>query len=344
MAVNNPAPLHGGNLQQAVDTYGIPRADWLDLSTGIAPWSWPIPPLPAEVWQRLPEADGLLEQAAAHYYGAPVLPVPGSQWAIQQLPTLFAPGRVWMAPQSYEEHRFWWQKQGHHLQFAEGLPATRDLQERDIVIVINPNNPGAQQHSPAQLLALAEALALKQGWLIVDEAFMDPTPQHSLLPHLGATAPVVVLRSMGKFFGLAGIRSGFVAGNAATRQILRDRLGPWAINHPAQWIALQALQDHPWHTEQRQRLQDHSAQLSALLGNHFAARQISATPLFATVSFAADTDATTNTDSAAHWHQHLARQAIWVRHFPHWQRLRFGVTDSAGLQRLAAALQGCFPA
>lgn len=329
MAVSNPRPVHGGNLQQAVDRYDIPRADWLDLSTGIAPWSWPVPTLPEDVWQRLPEADGRLEQAAARYYGAPVLPVPGSQWAIQQLPTLFAPTRVWLAQQSYEEYRFWWQQQGHHLQWTDSLPDPATLHNGDIVLVINPNNPDAQWQSPQQLLQLAEVLAQKQGWLIVDEAFMDPTPEQSLLPHLTADTPVIVLRSMGKFFGLAGIRTGFVAGHAAMLQTLRERLGPWAISHPAQWIAIRALLDHTWQQAQRQRLHQHSTQLRALLLQHFPAHRISGTALFASVQL----------EHAGTWHEHLARQAIWVRHFPHWQRLRFGVTDAVGLQRLATALQ-----
>lgn len=330
MPINDNAPLHGGNLQQAVDTYGIPRSDWLDLSTGISPFPWPVPSLPVDVWQRLPEADGQLEHAAHQYYGATALPVPGSQWAIQQLPTLLPRTRVLIQRESYEEYRFWWQAHGHDVQVIDGLPAAADLQCHDVVIVINPNNPTAQLHAPEQLLQLANALHAKQGWLLVDEAFMDVTREHSLLPHLSPEQPVVVLRSLGKFFGLAGIRTGFVLGNAAVQKQLQERLGPWAISHPAQWIATQALQDFDWHAIQRSRLQQSGQQLQTLLAEHFPNEVLASTALFTSVKL--------THNAGSDWQHALARQGIWIRRFPQWNRLRLGVTDETGLHRLATAL------
>lgn len=330
MAVNHDAPQHGGNLQQAVAHYGIPRSDWLDLSTGISPWSWPVPLLPEEVWQRLPEQDGELEQAAQAYYGAPALPIPGSQWAIQQLPGLFARTRVWLAQESYEEYRYWWQQRGHTLQTFTTTPAAADLRPGDIVVVINPNNPTGRLHTTAELQQLAAQLQRINGWLIVDEAFMDTTPEDSLLPSVQPEPNIIVLRSLGKFFGLAGIRAGFVFGNANIRTTLQQHLGPWAISHPAQRIATQALADTHWHTLQRQRLQQASERLQALLLGHFPAQALTATPLFVSVQPGAN--------RAAYWQNALARHGIWIRLFPQWNRLRLGVTDAAGLQRLAEAL------
>ena len=77
---------HGGNLREAARRYGIALGDWLDLSTGINPRAYPVPPVPIDAWRRLPEdADGLAE-LAAHHYGAPgALPVAGSQAAIRAL-------------------------------------------------------------------------------------------------------------------------------------------------------------------------------------------------------------------------------------------------------------------
>lgn len=330
--LSNAHPQHGGNLHQAVTTYGIPRSDWLDLSTGISPWPWPVPQLPEDVWQRLPEADGQLEQAASSYYGAPALPIPGSQWAIQQLPTLVTPRRVWMAQESYEEYRFWWQQQGHQLVTFGDLPTADQLQTHDVVIVINPNNPTGLQHSAQALLALAQALESLQGWLIVDEAFMDATPDQSLLPLLSPDQPVTVLRSLGKFFGLAGIRTGFVLGNADIRATLQARLGPWAVSHPAQHIATLALTDHQWHTDQRRRLDSGSQLLLQQVHMYFPVEAITASRLFVSLHLP--------DGQAARWHDALARQGIWTRLFPHWERLRIGLADAAGLERLAAALNG----
>lgn len=154
---------HGGNLHVAIARYGIPRADWLDISTGISPFPWPVPTVPPEVWQRLPEQDGALEQVARQYYGADALAVPGSQWAIQQLPALVlrrqGASRVWLPQECFEEYRYWWQFHGHVLQHYTTLPAATHLQERDIVIVLYPNNPSAYYHAVTDLQALAQQRA-----------------------------------------------------------------------------------------------------------------------------------------------------------------------------------------
>ena len=64
---------HGGRLRVAARRFGIPLSDWVDLSTGINPQPYPVPPLAPEVWLRLPETDDGLEAAAARYYGNPLL-------------------------------------------------------------------------------------------------------------------------------------------------------------------------------------------------------------------------------------------------------------------------------
>lgn len=328
-------PAHGGDLHSAIAHHGIPRAEWLDLSTGISPFPWPVPPVPASVWQRLPEADGLLEQAARQYYGISALPIPGSQWAIEQLPRLFPRSQVHIPAESYEEHRFWWQQHGHCILPCQALPDAQQLDQRDIVIVLNPNNPTARYHSTPELLALAQNLRNKNGWLIVDEAFMDATPDQSLLPLLTDDLPILVLRSMGKFFGLAGIRLGFVCGHSGVRDQLQQRLGPWAINHPAQWIGSQALQDTAWQQGTRLQLQQQGQQLAQLLQRRFDSSSLSATPLFTSIAVAPG--------SAPWWQNQLAQQGIWIRCFPQWNRLRFGLGDQAGLERLAVALERINP-
>ncbi|NPU91781.1 MAG: threonine-phosphate decarboxylase [Gammaproteobacteria bacterium] len=328
---------HGGNLHNAIARYGIPRADWLDISTGISPFPWPVPIVPSDVWQRLPEQDGALEQAARQYYGTDALAVPGSQWAIQQLPALFSrrrgATRVWLPQECYEEYRYWWQFHGHVLQHYAALPTQEQLQERDIVIVLNPNNPSAHYHAVTELQALAQRLQPLDGFLILDEAFMDATPTQSLLPHINADTNVILLRSLGKFFGLAGIRTGFVCGNRKVQEELRRVLGPWAISHPAQWIAIQALQDESWQHAMRQLLPAQSQRLANLLARHFPADCISATPLFVTVSL--------TPESLTHWQDQLARHGIWTRCFMQWGKLRFGLADDAGLARLEQALERC---
>ena len=90
---------HGGDLTEAMAHYGGTPDMWLDLSTGINPWPWPMPPaLPARVWRRLPsraDEDALLEAAREAYVvpaGVEIVAAPGTQALIQWLPHLAGSG------------------------------------------------------------------------------------------------------------------------------------------------------------------------------------------------------------------------------------------------------------
>ena len=133
---------HGGRLLRAVRQYGIAREQWLDLSSGIAPWSFPIPPIPIEAWARLPETDDGLEQAACSYYGATrLLPVAGSQAAIQALPLLRSPSRVGVLTPCYAEHPYAWQRTGHTLLELDEHQVDDAIDNLDVLVLVNPNNP-----------------------------------------------------------------------------------------------------------------------------------------------------------------------------------------------------------
>lgn len=264
MVSQHPEPWleHGGRLDDAVRRYGIPRENWIDLSTGISPWSWPTPAVPETVWQRLPEeGDDLLARAAAYYGCNPetLVAIPGSQFAICQLPLIASEpgaGRVAIPRMGYQEHALRWQRAGHQLVFYEGadeLAALVSGTAVDHAVVINPNNPTGELVDHQFLVTLARSI---RGMLVVDEAFMDTFPQHSLM---GTDLPnLVILRSLGKFFGLAGLRLGFASTSQPLATTLSARLssqlGPWAINHPARWLASRALADRHWQDLQQQRL------------------------------------------------------------------------------------------
>lgn len=248
--------------------YGIPPEDWLDLSTGINPSAWPVPPLPAASWQRLPEADDGLEDAARRYYGCGhLLAVAGSQAALQSLPGLRAPCRVGVLAPSYAEHGHAWARGGHRLDLLapEEIPAALD--RLDVLLLINPNNPTGMRFPPQTLRAWQERLAARGGWLVVDEAFMDTTPEQSLAADAGSEG-LVVLRSLGKFFGLAGARVGFVLAWPELLERLGAALGPWAVAHPARHVARLALADQAWQSAAQLRLPGESIRLAALLARH----------------------------------------------------------------------------
>lgn len=256
---------HGGRLKAAATHFSIPLEQWLDLSTGINTNGWPAKDLPASVWIRLPENDDGLDAVAGRYYGADyLLPVAGSQAAIQALPHLRAFSRVSVLHPGYAEHVHAWRRNHHAVsvvtleQIDEALPNT------DVLILIHPNNPTGAVFSVAKLLDWHAQLTERHGWLIVDEAFMDATPEFSLSAH--ASKPgLIVLRSLGKFFGLAGARIGFVCAQPELLKQLHHLLGPWTVNTPGRWVAIQALQDVAWQEKTRSDLLDACKRLHAML-------------------------------------------------------------------------------
>lgn len=319
---------HGGRLRRAAETYGIPLGDWLDLSTGINPQGYPVPPVPADAWLRLPEDDDGLEAAAADYYGsAELLPVAGSQPAIQLLPSVLQGERVSLLAPGYAEHAHAWRERRPVAVGADEIDAA--VAHSDIVVLVQPNNPTGVHFGRERLLEWHARLARRGGWLVVDEAFIDTTPAQSLAPMAGADG-LVVLRSVGKFFGLAGARVGFVFAPASVRAALAERLGPWTLAGPARWAARHALADRAWQTQARAALLTAGERLQALLETH--GLPACGPALFKLVA----------TPDAARLHAAFARRGILLRLFETPQAVRFGLpSDEAGWARLAAALAAC---
>ena len=325
---------HGGGLNAAALRYGRAAAEWLDLSTGINPHGYPLPLLDAECWRRLPQDDDGLEAAAQGYYCCPqLLPVAGSQAALQALPGLFPPGRVLMLTPSYAEHAAAWRRAGHVLQLLDsnsGVDLEAAAAGCNYVLLCQPNNPTGTHFSKARLLALAESLAQRGGALVLDEAFIDCTPENSLASASDRPG-LVVLRSLGKFFGLAGARVGFVLAETNLLAALREALGPWRLSGPARAVACVALSDFAWQTAMRRRLLEAGEQLCALLRAHRLG-QPQGTPLFQWLPQA----------QATAIHENLARRGILVRLYeypPSAPSLRFGLPGcAAAWARLAAAL------
>ncbi|USX27741.1 threonine-phosphate decarboxylase CobD [Oxalobacteraceae bacterium OTU3CINTB1] len=317
---------HGGNLRDAALRFG--RGDWLDLSTGINPRWYPAPPLPDNAWHRLPEADPELARAAQTYYGAPLmLPVAGTQAAIQALPRLRKPSRVAVTAPSYAEHAHHWSDHGHTLTQTPYAELDAAVAANDVVVIVNPNNPTGATVPKARLLEWADQLAARGGWLVVDEAFGDTSEHNSVAAHSDRPG-LIVLRSVGKFFGLAGIRLGFVAAHPDLLRGLADLLGPWTISGPAQHIAIAALRDKQWQAGTREQLDASGERLRRLLSANDIASN--GTPLFQWWSEARP---------EAFW-QHMAERGIWVRLFTHAARgIRLGLPpDEAGWNRLQKAL------
>jgi cobalamin biosynthesis protein CobC len=321
-----PLPAHGGDLAAAEARWGRPDRGWLDLSTGINPHPFPVPAIPAHSWTRLPGADdeAALRAAAARCYGAAsphmVLAVPGSGAAIRMLPRLRPACRVAVVGPTYGEHAAAWAAAGHDV---HRVASVEDVGDAAVVVVVNPNNPDGRLEAPARLAALSARL------VIVDEAFGDTVPQASVIPLL--RPGMMVLRSFGKFYGLAGMRLGFAIASPDLLQPLAEALGPWPVSGPALAAGTQALADGDWAMRNRIALGHDAARLDHVL-SAAGLDVIGGTSLF---RFARHPRA------HALWDQ-LGQAGILVRAFADRPtKLRFGLPGSeGGMERLRQALAG----
>ncbi|NQX89364.1 MAG: threonine-phosphate decarboxylase [Halioglobus sp.] len=313
---------HGGNVSAAVKKFGTPRDQWIDMSTGVSPFSWPVPPVPSTVWRDLPDCDGQLERSAASCYGCPaeaVLAVPGSQYALQHLPALLSPGRVAMPRRGYAEHRQAWAAAGHELvDYADTacLEALALDGSVDHVVLINPNNPTGDMLSAGQIAALAECVDHAGGHLVVDEAFVD-VHEGSSVASLCPQPGLVVFRSIGKFFGLAGMRLGFMLAVPSLCRALEASMPPWLVSHPARWVGARALSDRAWQAAQRERLRCEARQWSLALAEALPELPLVNATLFFTVTGRGDFCSALSVG--------LAQRAVLVR--------RFDPVDGQGMVR-----------
>jgi cobalamin biosynthetic protein CobC len=318
---------HGGNLDIAQQRFGGRLEDWIDLSTGINRRPYAIEALQPRHLSALPSRAEIeaLHDAARRAYAttAPLLATPGAQAAIQLLPRLAPLGRAGILAPTYGEFGTVLRAAGWRVAEVSDLKA---LAGADLAIVVNPNNPDGQRHDPQELLALAPHV----GRLVVDESFCDALPDLSLASQAGRPG-LLILRSFGKFYGLAGLRLGFVLGCETDIAALAAMIGPWPVSGAAIEIGRRALLDSAWAEATRARLVGDSQRLDALAGEA-GWQLLGGTPLFRLYQVG----------DAAATQERLARALIWSRIFPgrpSW--LRLGLPgDEAEWQRLAVALSG----
>ncbi|MDG4895799.1 threonine-phosphate decarboxylase CobD [Mesorhizobium sp. WSM4976] len=334
---------HGGSLGRASALFPHAPQPFVDLSTGINPHSYPLFELPATALTRLPEAAQLRELAeiAAATYGAPsaayVAAAPGTQILLPRVASLLRPGKALVLGPTYAEHARAAAIAGHAVAEVGDFD---ELADADLAVLVNPNNPDGRVIEKARLLELAAWLRAKGGLLVVDEAFMDAGPiEHSLAGDV-VEGGIVVLRSFGKFFGLAGVRLGFALADQLTTERLDAQLGPWAVAGPALEYGIRALSDTKWQAAMRQRLGQDAARLDALLGR-FDVPVVRGTSLFRYLSFA----------EAPSLFSALGEDGVLVRHFaerpgvlriglpgsePEWQRLESALAAWAARRKDAS--------
>ncbi|SDI72819.1 threonine-phosphate decarboxylase CobD [Aliiruegeria lutimaris] len=315
---------HGGGLDAACERWGGKRHDWLDLSTGINPVPYPLPELPSDAWTALPDSNSLarLIVAARECWEVPagleVLPTHGASAPIARIPFLLtrqASGKVHIPAPTYNEHAAAFRNAGFDV-----VPRIDD-RPVDATVLVHPNNPDGRVWTAGELP--------DTGFLIVDESFCDIHPERSLLPVVATRPRTLVLKSFGKFWGLAGLRLGFVIGPPELIAPLREMTGPWSVSGPALTIGAAALQDTAWAEATRARLDTDATRLDALMAAA-GATLAGGTSLFRLY----------RTDDATAMQERLARGHVWSRRFPYsseWIRLGLPGNES-DWQQLEQAL------
>lgn len=317
---------HGGNLAGAIDRFGGTPAQWIDLSTGINRQPYKVPEISAGAWADLPTvtATQRLVTAARRAYNtkAALVALAGAQSAIQLVPLLSKPGRAVIMSPTYNEHAASLRAVGWQVEEAHSLSA---LEGADLAVVVNPNNPDGKVYEPAALLSLLPRV----GRLIVDESFGDAYPVLSLAPQAGQ-AGLVVLRSFGKFYGLAGMRLGFALGHEADIEAMAQLAGPWPVCGPALEIGACALADTAWAQATTTRLMSEIPRMDALAAKA-GWTVVGGTCLFRLY----------DTKDATQAQSQLARHHIWSRIFPYSARwIRLGMPgNETEWSRLEAACQ-----
>lgn len=313
---------HGGGVDDAAARWGGDRGDWIDLSTGINPQPYPLPQLAPDIWTALPDA-GLTRSciaAARRFWSVPqaaaILPVPGLSAAIARMPGLTDAPAVAIPGPTYNEHAAAFRTAGRTVLAQPGAMAPAQ-------VVVHPNNPDGRRSDAGSVLAAHSRLT------VIDESFCDTCPDDSLTG-LADRPGIVVLKSFGKFWGLAGLRLGFVIGLPQTLAALADLLGPWPVSGPALAVGAAALDDAAWARATRARLDRDARRLDAL-ALAAGARSVGGTTLFRLYEVG----------DAPAWQDRLARRRIWSRVFPYapgW--LRLGLPPGNGWDRLETALSG----
>ena len=295
---------HGGGIDVARAKFGGARSEWLDLSTGINPMPYPIPALEPDAWNALPDRAAMdaATVAARQFWnvpdGAAILAAPGASALIARIPYLAELGKVRVESRTYNEHEAAFRLTGWDV--SDDNPTAR--------VIVSPNNPTGDYWTGTDQSPL----------LIVDESFCDLSPEQSRID-LAANSGTIILKSFGKFWGLAGLRLGFAIGDPALIAKLSNALGPWPVSGPALRIGAAALTDYHWAAQTRTRLATDAARLDDLMLAKGAMIQ-GGTNLFRLY----------RVDDAATWQYRLAQRYIWSRIFPYsttWLRLGLPAPD-----------------
>ena len=304
---------HGGDIDLAIKKYGGQRADWIDLSTGINRTSYPWQESVKVELRDLPSSKLLmgLEKAASRAYkvaeGTDTAAVQGAQQIISLLPICLKNyNSVAILGPTYNEYEKAFKSSGIK---AETVSEVSKLSSSDIAIIVNPNNPTGKVIAEEILDDLSKKVRI----LIIDESFKMFSSRR-----IQKFDNVIQINSLGKFFGLAGVRLGFVSGPSDFIKSVREMLGPWPISSIAAEIGIIALNDTTWISEMEKILLEGSNVLHKACSTKNW-KLVGKTNLFHTYA----------TSSCLEVEEQFAAHYIWIRTFDYSQTwIRLGIPTS----------------
>jgi cobalamin biosynthetic protein CobC len=278
-----------------------------------------------------------LEAVAAVAFGVDdpqrVVATGGTEPALRLLPYVLRQKVAIVAGPTYGSHADGWQSAGVTARVVAESQLEDLVADHTALIVVNPNNPDGRIVGRERLRRLHDAAGARGGVLVVDEAFAEVAPDSSVADIAGSSVAerLVVLRSFGKFYGLAGMRLGFVVGAPGLMARIRAVIGDWPVSADALAAGLAAYADGDWAQRMRLRLAHSARRLDGLLGRH-GFEIVGGTSLYRLV----------RAEDAPVRFERLAAAGILIRPFQHDSSLlRFGLPGTpAAWRRLSDALAG----
>lgn len=257
---------HGGDIWKASADSGSKAESLLDFSASINPLG--LSPRARSAVKRAirlagaypePAASTLNSALASFHSVAPdeIAAGNGSTEFIYLLPQVFRPGSALVVEPAFSEYRealklfgapvdsfILREDDGFSLDLARFEKKTR--KGYGLVYIGNPSNPTGAAFEKETVLEAARVLDKRGGTLVVDEAFADFSEGCSVKKEAVKRKNIVVLRSMTKFFSMAGLRLGFIVSNRGVVKRFSRRLPPWSVNTAASFAAVAALKDAPY--------------------------------------------------------------------------------------------------
>lgn len=269
---------HGGNIHMASRKTGIPEKRIIDFSASINPLGMPVSARLAlrrqfSLLGHYPEpfAEGLSEQIG-HMLGVgpdAIICGNGSTELIYLIPRTLKPRHVLITAPTFSEYekacrnssdklhvtRYALKKENNFdvrtdefIQAMEGSSGSSRVTRYasppcDMAFICNPNNPTGRLIRKDDLLRIAEAAKRLGCYLIVDEAFIDFCPAESVAHEVAGNPFLIVLRSLTKFYALAGLRLGYGIFPHAVAEMLKRQKEPWTVNSLAQAAGKASIKD-----------------------------------------------------------------------------------------------------